>query len=364
VKPPFVVAAAWFPGSMRAIGPVVKALFARGWDGRIATTEAALPVVERHGFERRQVLIFGRMPIDPEVLIASFTPDLFVAGIAECTPAERQWLSSARRYDIPSLGLLDTWGEYANRIGLASVAAGEFTDVLGVMNERAKEHLARECSWPRIVATGNPGLEEFLTASNDDGARSRAKATLGIAPSSEVVSFFSQPIDQKLGTTIGYTQYDALRTLARHVNPAATLLAAAHPLDDVEALRSSLDGRGQVLAHYDPKVVYAASDLVASCYSACLLEAALSLRPTVSLQPGLNGRSRCWSATLGVSEIAVTEEEAPAAIARAMAVGLSPTELLRRRDLIGLQPGAVDRLVTIATRLAAKSRVITETSDV
>jgi hypothetical protein len=349
---------------MRAIAPVMRALFDRGWDGRIATTEAALPVVERHGFERQGILIFGRMPIDPEVLLPAFSPDLFVAGIAECTAAERRWLSSARRHGIPSLGVLDTWGEYADRIGLASVEAGEFTDVLGVMNERAREHLARECSWPRIVATGNPGLEEFLTTLKDDGARSRAKATLGIAPSSEVVTFFSQPIAQKLGVTIGYTQYDALRTLARHVNPAATLLAAAHPLDDVVALQGSLDGRGQVLAHYDPKVVYAASDLVVSCYSACLLEAALALRPTVSLQPGLNGRSRCWSATLGVSEIAVTEEGAPSAIARAIAVGLSPTELLRRRDLIGLKAGAVDRLVTIATRLAEKSSVITETSDV
>ena len=330
----------------------MSALFDRGWDGRIVTTEAALPIVERHGFERQRLLIFGRMPVDPDILIPSLNPDLFVAGIAECTVAERQWLSTARRHEIPSLGVLDTWGEYADRIGRASVAAGEFTDVLGVMNERARAHLERECSWPRIVATGNPGLEEFVTISSDDSAPSRARATLAIAPSIEVVSFFSQPIDQKLGVTIGYTQYDALRTLARHVSPAATLLAAAHSLEDVAALEGSLDGRGQVLSHYDPKVVYAASDLVVSCYSACLLEAALALRPTLSLQPGLVGRNKCWSATLGVSESALSEAEAPLAIARATAVGRSSEELLRRRDIIDLQPGAVDRLLTIATELA------------
>jgi hypothetical protein len=344
---------------MRAIAPVMRALFDAGWDGRLAATEAALSVVERHGFERERVLIAGRTPVDPDVLIPSSRPALFVAGIAECTDVERQWLASARRHAIPSLGVLDTWGEYAVRIGRASVAAGEFTDVLGVMNERARAHLERECSWPRIEATGNPGLEEFLTISRDEDARGRARSALGIPPAREVVGFFSQPIAQKLGRTIGYTQYDALRTLVRHVKPSAVLLVAAHPLEDVTSLEGSLEnsveGRVHVLARYDPKVVSAASDLIVSCYSANLLEAALALRPTVSLQPGLTGANKCWSATLGVSESAITEDEVARAIARAEAVGRSPRELLRRRDIIGLQPGAVDRLLRIATELAATS---------
>jgi hypothetical protein len=352
VTPMFVLGAAWFPGSMRAVGPLMRSLFDAGWDGRLVTSEAALPVVERHGFESSRVLIAGRVSVEPDILIPLFKPALFLAGIAEWTEAERHWLASARRHNVPSLGLLDTWGEYETRIGPGSVAAGEFTDVLGVMNERARVHLERDCSWPRIVATGNPGLEEFLTIPGDEGARPRARMTLGIPASSEVISFFSQPIAQKAGVTFGYTQYDALQTLVRHASPTATLLVAAHPGEEVAALEAALDGRGRIIADYDPKVVFAASDLVASCYSTSLLQAALALRPTVSIQPGLKGRNQCWTATVGVTEIAVTEGEAPSAIARAAAVGRSPEELLRRRAIINLQPGAIDRLLAIATELA------------
>lgn len=353
---------------MRAVSPLMRALVDQGWDGRIVTTEAALPVVQRQGFESDRILIIGRTPIDADALFLHDRPRLFVAGIAEWTEAERRWLSAARRHAIPSLGLLDAWGEYETRIATTSVAAGEYTDCLGVVNEHTRARLSRECSWPRIVATGNPGLEEFLTVAADAEAGARARTTLSLPQSGEVVSFFSQPIAQKLAVSIGYTQYDALLAVARHVSPSQTLLVAAHPLEDVAALERTIDHapreRVRILTDYDPKVVFAASDLVASCFSTALVQAALALRPTVSIQPGLRGRNRCWSADAGVSELAVTEGEVGPAIARAIAAGRSSDELRRRRDLIDVQPGATTRLVAIAAELAEKVHAANGTTGV
>jgi hypothetical protein len=335
---------------MRALGPLMKALDRRGWSVELFGTEESLTVADRYGLSLSERLGFEGDAGPFGRLLQERSSSLVVTGVAECTVAERTWLAEIRRAGIPSLGILDTWGGYGSRLGRVSMAAGEYPDVLAVMNDQARQEIETVTGWPFVVAAGNPGLEEFLLVADVESRRT-ARAALGIEEGREVAIFFSQPILQALGTSIGYTQHDALRSLCAAATPGTLLIVAAHPRDDADELRRVAGKRARVLERYDPAALYAASDLVVSCFSACLLEAAIALKPTLSIQPGLQGANRCWSAVLGVSESACSAEEVSSALERTRSLGRSPEELQRRRDLIGISPGAVERLVTIAEAL-------------
>jgi hypothetical protein len=345
-----VIGAAWFPGSMRAIAPVMTALASRGWATGIVSSDAAWPVAARLGLTRAE----RTHPDDVEAsgvsrMLDATPTSLALTGIGECAMAELHWLAAVRQAGIPSLAILDTWGDY-HRLARASISAGEYPDVLIVMNEQARLEVETACRWPSIVAAGQPGLDEFLTDERADD-RGDARARLSLEAARDVVVFCSQPIAQLFGRSLGYDQYEALALLRATLTADTLLVVTAHPRDDLPTLRRAAGDRAVVLEQYDPATVYTASDVVVSCFSACLLEAALMMRPTVSLQPNLRGHDRSRASVLGIAESAFVAERVPLAIEHARRIGADRGELSRRRACVGIEPGAVSRVVAIAEQL-------------
>jgi hypothetical protein len=112
-------------------------------------------------------------------------------------------------------------------------------------------------------------------------------------------------------------------------------------------LRETIAERGIVVDGGNRAELYAASDVVVSCFSASLIEAVLARRPAVSVQPGMAGPDRCWTNTLGVSEGVFASSQVAAAIGKALRLARDDDELNRRRDAIGVRPGAVARILRL-----------------
>jgi hypothetical protein len=341
---PPVLVAGWFPGSMRAVAPLAAAFDVLGWRTRVLTTVQARSAADRVGIPESSITIVRPLDVPASTAaLRAVAPALLVFGWGEGSLAERALLAEARRLGVPTLGVLDTWGDFRARLG------GEpRVDVLAVMNEAARREIldAGIYAADAIFVAGHPGLEEFLQ--EEIGPR--------LPTDRLVVTFFSQPIAQSFGGALGYTQYDALRALAACLDRGSELVVAAHPRDDAHALGAAAAGRGRVLTSYDPAALYRQSNVVVSSFSACLVEAALALRPAVSVQPGLVGADRCWANRLSVSEAAFDGIEVHDALGRAKTIGASPDELRRRRAKIDLQSGSVERICRLAEGLLMSSR--------
>ena len=345
------VVAGWYPGAMRAVAPVSQALAERGWDVRVLTTAFAMPIAAHAGLSMDKTTIVSSEGSDEPFrdYWAGPVPSLLVMGIGEATLTERRLLIDARARRVPSIGILDTWGDYQRRI-VEPAMAGAWCDVLSVMNDVVREELAP--GYPgRVVAAGQPGLEEFMAIGLDADARRRSKVKLGLPPRGDVVTFFSQPIAEQFGQSLGYTQYDALRGFLAALDGNVTAVVVPHPREDALTLRETIAERGIVVDGGNRAELYAASDVVVSCFSASLIEAVLARRPAVSVQPGMAGPDRCWTNTLGVSEGVFASSQVAAAIGKALRLARDGDELNRRRDAIGVRPGAVARILRLVESL-------------
>jgi hypothetical protein len=352
VTPSRVLVAAWFPGAMRAVAPLGRALSARGCRVGVVCTATAAPIAARFAMDAASIVV---LPSDAtaDQAMRAHAPEVAVLGVGEGTAPERQLLAYCRRFGVPTLAVLDTWGDYARRLSTAECA-----DVLAVMSDAVLRDIRRGGFWPaaQVVAAGHPGLEEFLVIASDESARREARRRLGLREDGELAVFFSQPIQEVFGDALGYTQLDAVRALGRRLPDDVDWVIAAHPREVPARLGEAGGRRARVLDSYDPAQLYVAANVVSSCFSACLVEAALCSRSVVSIQPGLRGPDRCWASHLGIAETATDESAIEAAFSRARAAARTPSELERRRRAVGLVPGAVDRLLDIVSHLAGGER--------
>lgn len=350
------VAAAWHPGSVRAVAPVVAALQRRGWTGVMAVASSSVSLARRGAIDPRSLAVCER-PTDVRRLVSAGAASLVLAGVSEGDSAEKHAIAEARVAGVTSVVVLDRPGDVKARLTAGMTEGDPRPSVLCVMNEYARAEVGHDGGVAdRVVVVGHPGLDEFVRLRGKGSLRRRraARRRLEIRPGIELITFFSQPIAEMYGDALGFTQYDALRVVQQSVcrTPRrARLGVAVHPREDRAALRAAVSPGVIVVEDYDPHDLYAASEIIVSCFSACLAEAVLAWRPALSLQPGLRGRDLCWTNAVRASEAVYAPAKFASALGRCRRLRRSPSELARRRRALGIPGNAVRRIVQLIETL-------------
>jgi len=344
-----LIAIAWHPGAARAVAPVVVEAGRRGWTGVMATSATSAPIARRAGVERLRVLTSAAQAAS---LLDGHRDAVALTGVSEGDTPEKHLIAAARVFGIPSCAVLDNWGSYEERL-MGTMGARALPDLIAVMNDEARRAIADAGFFRgRLVVTGQPGLDEFeRMAPIDVAVQSSARRVLGVPPGREVVVFASQPLAQQFGPELGYDQYDAIALLESVLPQATCLVVAVHPREDAVLLASRCPERAMLVHDYDPAELYAAADIVASCFSAALTESLLAGRPTVAIRPQATRRDAPGANVCGAVFDTHDAEQLASALRAARII--SPFDLEQRRGLLGIPSGATAHVMQLVEELSA-----------
>lgn len=229
-------------------------------------------------------------PRDPAGLARIFAeadPAIVVTGTSVRSDFEREVWRAARPRGVPSLAVIDSWGNFGGRLGDGAAAA---PTAVGVVDAWCRDEFLRSgLAGPRIYIVGNAHLEtvgERIAAARRTRSENEMRAIL----------FASHPVVDDWGGVAGigfdeFTVADALIAALADKKPVR-LIVKPHPRDDVAGWRawrerSNPPGNVRVeLGESASERWLAEVDGVVSMFSTVLIEAATAHIPALSLQPG------------------------------------------------------------------------------
>jgi hypothetical protein len=272
---PRVLVVAREPGAASALAPVARACAAT-----VVAFDSARMVFEREG-----LTVAGPTSDAPasvaHAYLAEIRPDVLLTGTSRQPLAalDDAWWRAARALGIPSVALLDHWIGYAERFTL-SRPFDAMPDIIAVMDDYARDRLvAVGADAARIVVSGQPALDRFVTTPFPPRA-----------PSGErVVLFASEPLEEDVGGARGYVESDALAILLDALGdiPARPVIRP-HPRESPDRLQRVLERHeraARIEAGGSAMDAIANADVVVGMTSVLLLEAALAGRHVLSIQP-------------------------------------------------------------------------------
>lgn len=261
--------------------------------------------------------------------LVSIAPDLVLSACGAFNRMEHSFRQATRAADLPSIGVLDSWLNYAERFERDGVRC--LPDVLCVdsgADRPALETLGFRTG--QVMVTGQPQLEETIRQVDELrlGARDALRREMGAGPGDWLGVFFSDPFFVGPGrqpdpgalalvgpdgqSRLGYTPDEILDRVLGSLSRGtrrSVLQVKPHPREHPGALeevlgRGSLPGVRAVLTTRPPRELLAAADGVFGMISITLLEAALSNLPAISVQIGLDevgAADPCMATRLGVA---------------------------------------------------------------
>lgn len=208
-------------------------------------------------------------------------PDLnsgAVSGLvvsAATWPAEFAAVRAARAAGLRSVQIVDTWYGYRRRFTEGEILV--LPDRLLVVDETAAREAAAEGLPEALLApVGNPHWEAVMPLPRTD---------------SKDVLFLAAPVARDYGASLGYTERDCWLCLneARRRRPDlfGRVSYAPHPTDEA---RHDLGDATRI--RYKPAVLREIGTVV-GMFSAPLVEAFLSGRRAITLQPNAKGHDMC-----------------------------------------------------------------------
>ncbi|HTO73243.1 MAG TPA: hypothetical protein VMJ30_05460, partial [Gemmatimonadales bacterium] len=228
---------------------------------------------------------------------------LFTATSINDERWELRFTARARELGVPSLAVLDFWGQYRGRFTWQNHL--EMPDRIAVMDDVARGEMLRE-GFPaiRLAVTGQPALDELSEYAKPEVRSSchrelRRRARIEDLPG-PVILYASQPLSQLHDPAVlGFHERDVLidtvaaagAVLARH-RQHATLVIKPHPREVGHPIALPQSGPSLTVrllneSDVSPRLAAAGADLVVGMNSMLLLEACLLGTPVVSYQPGL-----------------------------------------------------------------------------
>jgi hypothetical protein len=244
---------------------------------------------------------------------------LFTGTSVNTFDLEKQFISIAAEFEIPSLSLLDFWTNYTWRFSDDQGNLDYMPDKIAVMDQYAFDEMVREGFDPEsLVITGQPVFDDLAEWQNSfSPARSKEiRMSLGLEADEYFVLFASQPLTSLYGTDIleerylGFDEWtvlelliDSLERIKEETAANIHLVIRPHPRESAEMFQgfnsdlipiSVVHGgtaRSQVMAA-DLVIGMNTELLVEACYLGCI---------AVSLQPGLRHPDRLPTNRLGFS---------------------------------------------------------------
>ena len=296
MKPTVVVAVAGDPGGAAAVAPVLAELRRRG------VVVHAWPYAQAAHIWAAHALHYDPLPDGPprevEARLRSSGADaLLIATSMNGAMWERAFTAAAHTLGRPALAVLDFWTNYRGRFAGADGQLADLPDVIAVMDEGARDEML-SAGFPaeRLRVTGQPAFDAWVAD---------ARAPRVVPADAPQVLFLSQPLREFYGDDLraaghpGYVQGTVLAALADVLAEEAAargarvdLTVRLHPKEDratwVAPERPRLSVRVTGSGPLVDDLVTA--DLVVGMTTVALVEAAGRGWPTLTVQPGAQGR--------------------------------------------------------------------------
>jgi hypothetical protein len=293
-------------------------------------------------------------------LLREESPEVVLTGTSVGSTVERALVEAAARARIPTMGVLDSWNNYAARFAGPDGALQYLPDRLSVMDAGAREDLLHlGVPAETVIVTGHPHLDQTPLPTPE--SRRAARVEQSICADERLVVFASEPQVAFYGGSLGYSEIDILSqllTLLGRMEDRWRVIVKPHPTEDPGALRLAIASApvpATLVRDVPPRRLMLAADVVVGMTSIFLVEAALSGARVFSFHPRLNGCDEYFGSRLGVVHPVHSASELGAALAtvrdddhtRAESAGKACT-LLRIDGL------AADRVVEEILRLPTR----------
>lgn len=253
------------------------------------------PAGERHPNERQEATNVMKKLED---MSQSHSIALLVTGTSWGNQTELLCIRLCRKWNIPTVSILDYWSNYSNRFMMDSFKGGHiYPDYYFVMDEMAKEEAISDGVPEAILhIVGHPGLDKYFLM----GKRKR-----DFSENNDVL-FISQPLSVLYGNTLGFDEYTAFEDL-REICEELSLRVHIkfHPKDSAEFRERYINF--SVLGDTDDLMLQ--HGIVVGMNTMALLHGGLMGVPVISYQPNLIGRDGCITNRLGISRACFTRDE-------------------------------------------------------
>ena len=203
----------------------------------------------------------------PECLISSATG----------SKHETDFVNIAAQYNVTSIQFIDTWYGYMKRF----LPRGKATlpDYILVIDKKAREEAILEgLPEKKLVEIGNPSW-----------GKNRTHQKISI----KNIVFVSQPIDRYYGNSLGYNEIDAwnevIKLRNKYPDVVNQLIIAQHPSG---SLLDSIDARDVIIERNSRKAIEISGSVI-GIFSSLLVEAFVSNKNVISIQPGLPQTDMC-----------------------------------------------------------------------
>jgi len=294
---------------------------------------------------------------------------LLVATSINADRWELRFTARARELGIPSIAVLDFWGQYLPRFTQAHTV--ELPDRIAVMDSSARsEMIADGFAAPMLAVTGQPALDELGEYARPEvriSCRQELRRVAGLGEGGgPVILFASQPLSQLHDPAVlGFHEKEVLADIVGAGNQlfgrpgqSATLVIKPHPREAGRPFALPQTSPGFAIrllneADVTPRLAAAGADLVIGMNSMLLLEACLLGTRVISYQPGLRMPDVLPSNRMGWSRGVFRREELESAIQDELVHGTASGGATRGAE----QAGATARV--IALLLAERAPALT-----
>lgn len=309
------------PGGANTIFPLVGPLKKKGYVVLLYGKDMALKIYSDHGLSGLNIKDFmsGSDRGEIESWIRRISPDFIITGTSAYDFTEKYIWHTAKKLNIPSFAILDSWINYGLRFSKYTIFESArydkdkqhlfLPDKIMVMDEYAKgEMIKNGFDGSSIAVTGHPYFEELLQMrlnfQPEDSGRLRNE--LGINVTDFLITFASEPIsitykeEDGQGFYWGYNEktiltdiLECLKCIAPFYANKITLLIKLHPKEDLTYYADHIDNNGidkiNILFNKetDALKLILSSDLICGMFSMFLTEAVILGKPVISVQTGL-----------------------------------------------------------------------------
>lgn len=325
------------PGGANTVIPLVGPLLARGDQLCLYGKDFSLEKYAQAGLAATGIMSELSSVSLEEVkrFLVKISPDIIITGTSADDFTEKYIWKASEELEIPSLAILDQWGNYGLRFsnhGVDDVISYEKDSChpylptrIVVMDDYAREEMIAEGLPPeRLVVCGQPYFETVLSHGSDVVEQSKFSSSYDCSGNDFVVVFASEPITTTYGKDAinywGYTEQTILRSLVNGLEILAAescrsivLLIKPHPKETPghlsEIAKNCSLVRCVIEQETSPWQLIGRADLICGMSSMFLIESIVLGRPVLSIQIGLCRKDPFILASRGIVRTVVTEED-------------------------------------------------------
>lgn len=318
---PKILATSWHPGGINALIPIVK---------RVKHDSLADIVVVGHEFsekilrdaniDHRTIKDYSLQNVSVDSmqsLLQQTTPNLVLTGTSVQDEKNKQVIEqtitlAAKESGIPSLAVLDFWGNYYERF--SDMNTNErfkfLPDKIAIMDKYAQEKMFAE-GFPKGISaiTGNPhfdGLEQ-KAASFTKKDQDEILGKVGL--NKRIFIFYAANVWENYAQEYGFWDLDNINLINKAINnmpedyqQRTGLIVKLHPRtpeQDLEKIKKHIQETNQateqkrieLVTDIHPQDLVLACDLTLTPNSTIAFEAVYMHKPCISVQPGLKTKN-------------------------------------------------------------------------